>query len=448
MVGVGSSVPISIAHGQQNEDRANNIFSCSVLMIVSTAIVTGTLMFVFAPTLIGLMGAEESVAELAITYLRINAVMNPLTCLVFAMDNYMKISGFIRGSMLLNLFMSALQISLLILFVVVLDLGLVGSAMAINLGMATCSIIALIPFIRGKALLKFRKPKFELHTLKETIACGSPTFLNNIAGRLFSLVMNVLLIRMGGTLAVSAFSVLMYCSDLVQPFLYGLCDSMQPAIGFNWGAKAYKRVIIMRIITISREFGSGGRELGKRLADYLGVPCYDHEIIDMVAQQHGLDKNYVAQVSEKDIRTFYPTTIGHRFMVTVPANHQSIKITLAQHEVIKCLAEQGDCVIVGRCADVVCRDMNPLNIFVYADKVSKLARCVSRADENERLSEKDILRKMKQIDKDRAAYRELFTEDDWGKKESYHLCVNTSGKEIKALVPAIAEYAKLWFEQK
>ena len=108
--------------------------------------------------------------------------------------------------------------------------------------MATCSIIALIPFVRKKALLKFKKPRFELLILKETVACGSPTFLNNIAGRLFSLVMNVLLIRMGGTLAVSAFSVLMYCSDLVQPFLYGLCDSMQPAIGFNWGAGAYKRV--------------------------------------------------------------------------------------------------------------------------------------------------------------------------------------------------------------
>ena len=242
MVGVGSSVPISIAHGQKDEERANYIFSCSVLLIEGTAIVTGELMFLFAPALIGLMGAEDSVAELAITYLRINAMMNPLTCLVFAMDNYMRISGFIRGSMLLNLFMSALQISLLVLFVVVLDLGLLGSAMAINLGMATCSIIALIPFLRGKALLKFRKPKFQLHILKETIACGSPTFLNNIAGRLFSLVMNVLLIRMGGTLAVSAFSVLMYCSDLVQPFLYGLCDSMQPAIGFNWGAMAYKRV--------------------------------------------------------------------------------------------------------------------------------------------------------------------------------------------------------------
>ncbi|MBQ7839474.1 MAG: MATE family efflux transporter [Lachnospiraceae bacterium] len=242
MIGVGSSVPISIAHGKGDHKRANNIFSCSVFLIVFAAIITGMLMFIFAPTLIRLMGAEDEVAKLAVTYLRINAFMNPLTALVFAMDNYMKICGFIRRSMSLNIFMSCLQIGLLILFVVVLDLGLVGSAFAINLGMATCSIIALIPFIQGKALLKFQKPKYELHILKETIACGSPTFLNNIAGRLFSLVMNVLLIRMGGTTAVAAFSVLMYCSDLVQPFLYGLCDSMQPSIGFNWGAQNYNRV--------------------------------------------------------------------------------------------------------------------------------------------------------------------------------------------------------------
>lgn len=233
MIGVGSSVPVSIAHGRGDYKRANNIFSCSVFLIVTAAIITGTLMFTFAPTLIKLIGAEDEVARLAVTYLRINAVMNPLTALVFAMDNYMKICGFIKRSMTLNIFMSCLQIGLLILFVVVLDMGLVGSALAINLGMAICSIIALIPFVRGKTLLKFQKPKFELATLKETVACGSPTFINNIAGRLFSLVMNVLLIRMGGTLAVSAFSVLMYCSDLVQPFLYGLCDSMQPAIGFN-----------------------------------------------------------------------------------------------------------------------------------------------------------------------------------------------------------------------
>ena len=203
----------------------------------------------------------------------------------------------------------------------------------------------------------------------------------------------------------------------------------------------------MKIITISREFGSGGRELGKRLADTLGVPCYDHEIIEMVAERSGFDKNHVAHVSEKDIRVFYHSTIAHRLVTPHPVAQQPISITVAEHTLIKELAQQGDCVIVGRCADVICREMHPFNIFVYADKLSKLARCEERADKNEHLSEKNLFRKMKQIDKERAAYRALFTEEDWGRKESYHLCVNTSGKEIKTLVPAIAEYAKLWFAQ-
>lgn len=203
----------------------------------------------------------------------------------------------------------------------------------------------------------------------------------------------------------------------------------------------------MKIITISREFGSGGRELGKRLADTLGVPCYDHEIIEMVAERYGFDKNHVAHVSEKDIRVFYHSTIAHRLVTPHPVAQQSISITVAEHTLIKELAQQGDCVIVGRCADVICREMHPFNIFVYADKLSKLARCEERADKNEHLSEKNLFRKMKQIDKERAAYRALFTEEDWGRKESYYLCVNTSGKEIKTLVPAIAEYAKLWFAQ-
>lgn len=203
----------------------------------------------------------------------------------------------------------------------------------------------------------------------------------------------------------------------------------------------------MRIITVSREFGSGGRELGKRLADALGIPCYDHEIIDMVAEQNGLDKNYVEHVSEKDICVYYPSTIGHRFLTNQSALQQPIKIAAAQHEMIRRLALRGDCVIVGRCADVLCKDLNPFNIFVYADRLSKLQRCEKRADESEHYSEKEMFRKMKQIDRERAAYRELFTEEQWGRKEAYHLCINTSGKEIKTLIPAVAAYVNIWFGQ-
>jgi len=242
MMGVGSSVPISISLGQKDENRANNFFSCAVFLIVFASLLTGIVMFIFAPQIISAMGAEARVAELAVTYLRICAAMGPLANLVFAMDNFLRISGFVRGSMLLNLLMSGLQIGLVTLLVAVLRLGLVGSAFAINIGFCVCAVVALIPFLQGKSVLKFRKPKLTLAMLKRIAACGMPTFLNNIAGRLFSLVMNVLLLKMGGTLAVSTFAVLMYASDLVQPVLYGLCDSMQPAIGYNWGAESYQRV--------------------------------------------------------------------------------------------------------------------------------------------------------------------------------------------------------------
>lgn len=242
MVGVGASIPISIALGEKNEKKANNYFSGSVILIFSLAAAVGALLFLFAPQLMGLMGAEESVTKLAVEYLQVSALFSPFVTIVFAMDNYLRISGFVRQSMYLNLFMCGLQIALLVLFVGVWKMGLTGSAISINLAMGLCGFIALVPFVRKKAVLRFVRPSFSFAMMKEVVACGMPVFFNNMAGRLFSLIMNVLLIRMGGTLAVSTYSVLMYASELIGPMLYGLSDSVQPAIGYNWGAKDYGRV--------------------------------------------------------------------------------------------------------------------------------------------------------------------------------------------------------------
>lgn len=165
-----------------------------------------------------------------------------------------------------------------------------------------------------------------------------------------------------------------------------------------------------KIVTISREFGSGGRELGKRLADALQVPCYDHEIIEMIADSHGLDEDYVARISEKDFRAAYSLTIGHRLASPRFAMDESLQVAITQQNVVRQLAQQGDCVIVGRCADVILYDMNPMNLFVYADQQSKLMRCTKRAPEDENLSAAEMIRKMHRVDKDRAVYRGLFTD--------------------------------------
>ncbi len=198
------------------------------------------------------------------------------------------------------------------------------------------------------------------------------------------------------------------------------------------------------IITIGREFGSGGRELGKRLADYLGIPCYDKEIINEVAKLHNISPERVDKITQSDIMTVYPGTIGRTFASQIYFNDSAIKVMSSQYEIIKRLASEGDAVFVGRNADVVLKDYNTFDIFVYADKESKLKRCLERAQNGE--SEKEIGKAMKQIDKDRASNRRMVTDEDWGKKESYDLCVDTSGKEIKKLVPAIAEYIKAWYE--
>lgn len=202
----------------------------------------------------------------------------------------------------------------------------------------------------------------------------------------------------------------------------------------------------MKIITISREFGSGGRELGKRLADALGVPCYDREIIKLIAEQNGFDESYVSHLSEKVIQVSYPMTIGRRFVTTNPVLEQQIKIISSQREILRQFAQKGDCVIVGRCADIILRDMKPMNIFVYADQQAKIDRCIANGKEGENLDPKVLAKKIKSIDKERAAYRELFTDTEWGDMRSYHLCVNTTGKEVKALVPGLVEYVNGWFE--
>jgi Na+-driven multidrug efflux pump len=111
-------------------------------------------------------------------------------------------------------------------------------------------MVAMAPFVAKKTLLKFVRPRFSLAMLKQITACGSPVFLNNIAGRVTSIVMNIALMTLGvmefgeggGTTAVAVYAVLMYSSDLCWPLLYGISDSISPAVGYNWGAEDYGRV--------------------------------------------------------------------------------------------------------------------------------------------------------------------------------------------------------------
>lgn len=242
LIGVGSSVPISICLGKKQGQEANNLFTCACLMIVATGIVLGGVLYAAAPLLIQLMGAEGKFASLAVQYLRVYALCSPVVTIVFATDNFLRICGMIRSSMVLNILMSVLSAGLEFLFLAVFRWGVWAAALATCSSMFLCAILALIPFFRGKTLLRFCKPRFRFSMIRQIVSCGSPNFLNNIAGRITSILLNAILVRVGGETAVSVYGILMYADGFIQPLLYGMCDSLQPAVGYNWGAGKFSRV--------------------------------------------------------------------------------------------------------------------------------------------------------------------------------------------------------------
>ena len=195
-----------------------------------------------------------------------------------------------------------------------------------------------------------------------------------------------------------------------------------------------------KIITIGREFGSGGRELGRRLAEELQIAYYDEEIIQEIARSTELSEHYVQQVLEKRPYPLFPITIGRSFYPTEGfVQEQTQSVYKEQSRIIREMAERSDCVIVGRCADYILADYKPFRIFVYADMASKMARCRAKGPEHEHFSDKELRQHIQKVDKNRAAYYEFYTGQGWGDKLHYDLCVNTTNAEIKTMVPILAK---------
>lgn len=203
----------------------------------------------------------------------------------------------------------------------------------------------------------------------------------------------------------------------------------------------------MKIITISREFGSGGRELGKRLADELGFEYFDREIIARLCEAEGLDETYVERILEKSGWHQFPLTFSHSFGNHSIMAYPQIPLLLQQKKVIEEIAELGkDCVIVGRNADVILEEYHPYTLFVCADMKSRIERCRKRDEEN--LTDRQIKANIRQIDNNRSTSRQLLTDSKWGGVLSYQMTVNTSHQDIKTLAKCLAAYYRQAFEIK
>ncbi len=175
-----------------------------------------------------------------------------------------------------------------------------------------------------------------------------------------------------------------------------------------------------RVITISREFGSGGRTIGKKVAEKLGIPCYDAMLIQKIAEESGYAADYIREEGEYATGGWLSTVFTDR---TMGMTNQD-KLWTIQSRVITELAEKASCVIVGRCADYILRDKaDCLNVFIHASLEKRAERIVTEYGEREETPEQ----RLKEKDKRRAAYHRFYTDMKWGHAQNYHVCLD-SGK--------------------
>lgn len=198
-----------------------------------------------------------------------------------------------------------------------------------------------------------------------------------------------------------------------------------------------------KVICIGREFGSGGRELGRRLAEELGFAYYDKQILDEIVAKTPFSEDYVNSIVEGNMINLYPINVGVSFSTVDNYPMKQVQsIYTAQTDVIRAMAEKSDCVIVGRCADYILEQEEGIQIFklfVYADIEAKVKRCFERAPEGENLTEKEMIKQINKVDKARANYYSNYTLRKWGDKKYYDFCINTTGVDIEAMVPHFAK---------
>lgn len=187
-----------------------------------------------------------------------------------------------------------------------------------------------------------------------------------------------------------------------------------------------------RIITISREFGSGGRTIGKEIAAKLDVPCYDQELIEKIAEQSGFSPAYIKEQGEYAVRAgWLSNALASRFSNGLTSQDQ---LWLIQRKVILELAEKGPCVIVGRCADYILREeADCLTAFIHADMQKRAERIVQVYGEREETPEK----RLRDKDKRRAAYYQFYTDMTWGDARHYDVALDSGVFGIEKCVSTL-----------
>ena len=198
------------------------------------------------------------------------------------------------------------------------------------------------------------------------------------------------------------------------------------------------------VITIGRQYGSGGREIGERLAEYFGITCYDNELLSRAAKESGFCEEMLENHDERPTSSFLYNLVMDTYSFGYNASHFvdmpiSHKVFLAQFDTIKKIASEGPCVIVGRCADYALNDLkNCVHIFIYGDEETKVKRIMKKYDMDAAKAKDTCIKK----DRQRQSYYNYYSSKKWGDCRSYDLCINSSAVGIDGAVDTIIQFAK------
>lgn len=242
LIATGSSVQLATLLGQKERDQANRTFSVCIKVIVGMSFLIGLIFFFLCKPLLTWMGANGIALLYSIEYIRVYAVFAPLIIVFFAIDNYLRICGKQNYSMMLNIVTAVLNIALDFLLIVVLRQEIRAAALTSCISISVGTVMAFYPFFRNKLELKFVAGNIPFKQFAQLAANGSSEFFSSIASSIFSFILNIVLLSIGGATAVAAMSVVMYVESLVASMLFGMADSMQPAISYCKGAGLHKRV--------------------------------------------------------------------------------------------------------------------------------------------------------------------------------------------------------------
>ena len=198
------------------------------------------------------------------------------------------------------------------------------------------------------------------------------------------------------------------------------------------------------VITIGRQFGSAGREIGEKLAANFGIKCYDKELLSRAAKESGFCEEMIQNHDERPTNSFLYNLVMDTYsfgynassFVDMPISH---KVFLAQFDTIKKIADEGPCVIVGRCADYALADYkNVLNLFIYGNEECKVKRIMEKYSLAEDKARDMIIKK----DKQRQSYYNYYSSKKWGRADSYDLCINSSVLGVEGTVKLITQYVE------